>query len=410
MSHISELSKRISDDIISSLKNELNYISNYVFQSSLKNIDSGYCMKFIIPVEKVLNLSKLINIPINEISDAFIADWNLPRNDHKMYGEPYYHILLLLFYYGVVNRQEVMSKQCLSLILYRMWNGRLTNAIKYCDAKTMAYVVRNMLNKRHLVLTYNSPLTLINDYFVPTLFSKYADMVRRDPKNNLKLLFNQCFNRLRQIFYQNMSVDLTNPSAPSTAKSGLAVLYYKAKYEGTNIETKTPLDNEEAGIEDKLTSSEFNDMVDTITSNIVMNKYDLNSYSAPLIELIKSDHKLSTQGIEKIINKLHSPSNMDNIRDIISILLYLVSKNNISCTNEQQYYESIKKLVISSKNTTINKQVKILLDKLLTSILNQYNMNYDAYTDVRKSQFRAAVIYLLSEILYKHICVISHNI
>jgi ribosomal protein L17 len=140
-----------------------------------------------------------------------------------------------------------------------------------------------------------------------------------------------------------------------------------------------------------------------------MNKYDINSYSAPLIELIKSDHKLSTPGIEKIINKLHSADNMDNIRDIISILLYLVSKNNISCNNEQQYYESIKKLVISSKNTTINKQVKVLLDKLLTAILNQYNMNYDGYTDVRKSQFRAAVIYLLSEILYKHICIISHG-
>jgi hypothetical protein len=36
-------------------------------------------------------------------------------------------------------------------------------------------------------------------------------------------------------------------------------------------------------------------------------------------------------------------------------------------------------------------------------------MNYDGYTDVRKSQFRAAVIYLLSEILYKHICIISHG-
>ena len=48
-----------------------------------------------------------------------------------MYGDSYYHILLLIFYYGLRKGDPALKENTLLIILFKIWNGRKEKHIKF---------------------------------------------------------------------------------------------------------------------------------------------------------------------------------------------------------------------------------------------------------------------------------------
>ena len=100
----------------------------------------------------------------------------------------------------------------------------------------MAYVVSNMMNKKYYANKYSTPLEMIVQWFVPTIYNKYKSNIISN-SDETKRLFEQCFNRLRQIFRSNKVADLDTGGIKYT--SGLQPLYFEAKQKGLKISSNT---------------------------------------------------------------------------------------------------------------------------------------------------------------------------
>ena len=387
---------------INTLLRDLKKIIQDVF-SKFINDDKRYCSKFKLPANDVVNIAHDIGLPIDDIRNAFIKQWQLPRNDHQMYGNEFYHVLLLIFLYGVRNNNESLAKTVLTLILFRMWNGRLSNAIKFCDTDTMDYVTMYMGTNRHLFRKFNTPMQLIMEHFVPTMYKKYAPMVKTDT-DKLKLLFNQTYNRLHQVFYQGFAPSLKNPGK-NFANSGLAVHYYKAKKDGLKLSTvgQHNQNEDEYGFEQKLSSTNISDIVDGITNSIIMNYKP--TYDHELINDIAKYQNLNKNAVLKIAHAIHSNQYSEYIHDIISLMLQHLKHTDKEICNEKVFYKSIQNKIISSKHSSYNNQLKhtanLLLEKIIKSV---FNKDYSTYSTVRKLQLRNAFIMIFAYNLYNYVC------
>ena len=90
----------------------------------------------------------------------------------------------------------------------------------------MKYVISNELTNRHVLSKYENPVSLLKDYFMPTLLKKYGPEVNRDIIK-LKRLFEQSWARVRQIFVFNARTNIQ--TGKSEAQGGLLPIYMKAK-------------------------------------------------------------------------------------------------------------------------------------------------------------------------------------
>jgi len=390
--------------LINAVKKRLTRHIHDIFSKFVQE-QGGYCTKFKIPTSDIEKLNtKYFNISDKEISDAFTLAWKLPHNQHKMYSNKYYHNLLLLFIYGVRNNDEDLAKNALSLMLFRMWNGRLSGAIQYCDPDTMDYVVNYMGEARHLWKKYKTPLSLILDYFTPTLYKKYGPEVKTD-LDKVKNLFNQAWGRLFQIFYQNFSPSLVNPGK-SHARSGLAVLYYKAKEEGLKMSTANQsipnADEKEPGFEERFTTSEVQNMVDNITNTVIMTTHP--KIDPELVNLLKRDYKLNEWAVKKLIKETHSNEYSEQIHDILALIITHLHSSNKKLCDFKEFNNEIKRRIISSKHTSHNIQLKKAIDSILTDIFKKLNVDYSKYSNVRKNHIRAAIILIFAQYIREYLC------
>jgi hypothetical protein len=397
-----QLDKTLSSDknLLNSLVTELGRIVSSAYTQAM-NSDEGYCFKFMLPISSVLKLYALLKLDQKKVGEAFQSDWKFPSNA-TMYNDSYYHILLLLVYYGLKQKNRLLVEHALFIILMKLWNGRKAKFIKFCDKRVMNYVVTHMVNNKHLVTKYDSPMILLKEYFVPTLLAKYQDNIIRDPYW-LRQLFMQAWGRIEQMFRSNTRINME--TGAKEALGGLLPLYMKAKQENLYISSPKIMasDEEEPEFDQYSTIHNRDQIISTTTDYITMNVNP--QYSTTFISTVNDNTKVSSKVIEKILIAMHNHKYYDLIHDIISIMLSrtnVVDKNDI-CRPE--FLNNVKKNIISSKNTSEVRNIQKLLDLLVSQIFKEkLNINFSNYSNVQQIQIRNVVIYGLIYNLRKRNC------
>ncbi|MEM4385633.1 MAG: hypothetical protein QXD03_03705 [Candidatus Anstonellales archaeon] len=405
----SEIEKKLLND-----QNLLNSISSYlsltvqrIFSDSIKK-DISYCMIFMMNSDKIArDIAKMLSVDLNELSYSFMVSWKLPSHDFKMYGNPFYHVMLILYAFGVKNGKDDIGRNAIKLILMKLWNGRLRRSIRYCKPEYMNYVINNMITNRRLFRKYSNPFSLLTEYFLPSIYDSdnYKKLVKADVSNT-KIVFTRCYNRITQLFYQDYYDDpITGKSGP---KSGIANLYYKAYEEGKKITTSTQEGGPE-GVEsslDRLTGDEIEQVLSRMIDYMIT--YQDKNYSDELIDMISKSCMMKPDGIRKIIDSLHRHENEELIKDIaikIINMIYPISKSKV-CTS-YFFVNTIKMKIISSKNTPSISALNESIFMLLRNVYKHMGYNFDDYSASRKLHLRNMMIYLISYFLQKSICSMS---
>ena len=373
-------------------------ISNAYTQ--LMQTDEGYCFKFTLPITAINKLYQDIGIDPIRVLNAYKKDWGSVLT--SMHKDSYYQILLLILYYAIQNNKQPLAENALTIILMKIWNGRKHRMLKYCDKRVMNYVVNNMMTNRHVINKYDNPLSLIKDYFVPTLLKKYAPEIKQDI-GKLKRIFEQCYARIFQLWTQNARMNLqTNKKE---AQNGILPLYIKAKQEGLYMQSTSIRSGEdqESSFDQYSSISNRDEIVTKTVDNITMNPNP--QYPAPIIQNINRNTSVSNKIIEKILSSMHNHQNHDLLTEILSIILTrtnIVDKTDIC---DVKFKADIKRYVIGSKNNADIKKLQSLLNSLLEKILPKIaNIQLSSYSNVHQMQIRNVIIYGLEYNLIKTIC------
>lgn len=406
MSKIAELATTI-DPVMKSgvdkqIYSEMSKVISQAYTQTMSS-DEGFCFKFTIPMTIVMKFYEKLNLPEKTVSTAFSADWGHP-DSARMFSDPYYQILSLILYWGLLNKQDNLTKNALMLILMKLWNGRKHKYLKFCDKRIMKYVITHMTTNKHMVSKYDTPVTLLKDYFVPTILLKYSPHVLESPVK-LKRLFEQSHTRIRQLFVFNMRKNIE--TGKSEATGGLLPMYMKAREQGMQMSTQIVRsddeDGGEASFEKHGSISNRDEISTTVTDYITMNSNP--QYPAALISMINSSTKVSSKVIERILKALHNHKYYDQIHDLITLIL---SRTNVSERTDickSDYFANLKKNIISSKNNEETNKIQLILNDILQDLFkNILGFDFHNYSNVSKIQIRNVLIYGLHHNLRKFIC------
>jgi len=398
-----QLDKTIQADptLLTKLHGELSKMVSAAYQQAMSS-DEGYCFKFTLQTTAVMGLYPLLKLNQVEVGKSFQTDWKFPNNA-IMYNDPYYQILILITYYGIRHNDDQMINNALFILLQKIWNGRKYAYIKYCDKKVMAYVISHMVNKKHNVAKFDTPLALVRDYFVPTLMKKYRPEIAKDVYR-LRQLFMQCWARIDQMYIFNPVVDIK--TGEKRAQGGLLPLYMKAKEEGLYVSTPTIMkgDSEEEPNFDQYSTIHNRDTIVTSTADYI----SMNSkvqYPEAFINEINKNTKVSTKVISQMLTALHNHKNYDLIHDILSMILSRMNIADKSDICSKEFMSNVKRNIISSKNTEEIRKLQKLLAMLSAKIFSE-NLLIDIqnYGKAQQMQITNVVLYGLIYNLRKHNC------
>ena len=400
LSHL-ELSFKQNPKLERQLKTKLQKIVLNTYTASINRSDGfGYGSKFKIPNKEVYDLVDDLGYTKEQLSTAFRTQWGYPKTA-TMYNDAYYHILVTICLYGARHNNDELIKNALTIGLFKIWNGRLSSAIRWCNQSIMKYVIANMLTGKHLTRKYSDPASLIMKYFTPTLMKKYVPMIKAD-SDRTKLFYMQWYVRINQIFYQNFTPDLNN-KGKTKALSGLAVLYYKAAEQGlrsysqkidSNIEDDMP------SIDSFMTTHSDEELISNITTYITMN-YSVN-YDNKFKAFLKKESKINEMSINNILRGLHR-SDSDIIHDFITIIINILNLKGAAEALSPSFFSIVKQKLISSKHTENIINLKKIAGIILTDILKTYmKINYNDFSDVRQSQLRKSLIYAIAYNIQKY--------
>lgn len=396
--------KEVYKDVENSLKSTKT--ENHVFTTLTKIIsnaymqvmssEDGYCFKFTLPISTINRLYTDLNIDQQKVSDAFMKDWG-PKLT-SMHQDSYYQMLLLLIYYGIQNDRKYLADNALMVILMKIWNGRKHTFFKFCNPKIMNYVINNMTSSRHNVSKYPNPVSLLKDYFVPTLMKKYQPEIKNDI-TKVKRLFEQCYSRVYELFVQNPRFNID--TGKNEAQGGLLPLYMKAKKEGLYMQSSTTDDDSQFG--DYASSSNREKITQYVVDGITMSPNP--QYPNTIVQNINKSTKVSNKIITSILKELHNHKYYDHLTDIISLILSktnVVDKTDICNPN---FKSNIRKNIISSKNNADIKKLQQLINSLLDVILPKIvGTELNQYSNVHQLQIRNVIIYGLEYNLVKTMC------
>ena len=332
----------------------------------------SYCMKLIVNDKDVTSLIQYTP-GFNDVKEyksqlrfSFLKDWGIPlEGKNLMYGNDYYHLLLLFVLYGLKNNNRNISLLSLELIMYKIWNGRLSIGFpKLCDPDIMKYVVANM-TKKHKARHHDNPFDLINDHYATSVLLKYTPNILLDPIDGLKTIFNQSYIRIRQTF---ISTSKVNPdTGMNVSTGGLQIKYYKAVDNGNRF-SKMASNNGDLNITDMLSSNSYDETIDQITSTMILSKKE---YPPDFLVFLNKQTKVKKDTILWITQDIHNYKYEEIIRDIISYVFRQLSTKNITkndILSKRFVTDIIKKLVISSKHTPIISDIKKLCFELLNEL------------------------------------------
>ena len=401
---------RKNPELKKELSIELNQLNRKVFSTSITQQNQGWCIIYKIPQNEILEFATTkFGIDLAALKKAFVTQWNIPNAETSplyMYGNNFYHVLLLFIIYALRNNEEQIAKNSLILFCCKIWNGRRQKHIKICNPEIMRYVVANASGKKYVKL-YDSPLSMITQKLVPNLLDKYGHDVKNDSTKSINFL-NQAHNRIRQLFIQTATPNLKTGRVEAT--KGLAVEYFDAYKKGLKISdikisTNDELSNLNQSSINNYSGHIYEELINNIVNYIVMNiepKYDQN-----IINFINVNTTTRPIHIEIILKNLHNISYEDYIHDLISLLfrqLQITDKNDVC--NPIFLTDTVKKKIISSKHTTNIVQLKSILDRLLDIIFREKigYRDYNIYSSPSKGKLRNVVIYGLCYNIQKFIC------
>lgn len=400
-----------SPDLERDIKFELDKLNRKIFSTSITQ-HQGWCITYKIPQIEVTNLALKLNLDLDNIKKSFVTQWKIPNVSSSplfMYGNTYYHILLLFITYGLNYNNELLSKAALTLFCCKIWNGRRQKYIPYCNPDIMRYVVMNAGGKKYARI-YDTPLHMIITKTVPNLLEKYGPEIKKDSTKTINIL-NQSHSRIRQLFVSDMSPNIR--TGRSEANSGLAPEYFEASKKGlklSNIKIVSSEDDDTQSINQYSTHS-HEEMITDITNYISMNidpKYDSN-----IIQFINKMTTTRPGHIKLILLSIHSIKYEDFIHDLIGLLFKQLQVNNKKDICVPTFLvELVKKRVISSKHSTIITQLKSLLDLLLEKIFKDTvgYRDYTLYSTPSRGKLRNIIIYGLCYNIQKYICSESRGI
>jgi hypothetical protein len=366
--------------------------------------DESFCFKFSLPLIPVNNFYKILKIDPKEVNKVIHADWG--KRLTKMHTDPYYQILLLFIYYGITNKKEMFAKSALTILLMKIWNGRKSKFFKYCDKRVMKYVISHELTNRHVLSKYENPVSLLKDYFMPTILKKYGPEIDKDIFK-LKRLFEQSWARVRQIFVFNARTNIR--TGKSEAQGGLLPIYMKTREEGKHLSTKsirtTGFGDEESvtGYEEYATTHNRDEIVSKTTDYIILNKS--NKYSQKFVSEINKKTNVSIKIIDQILDYIHIQSNYDIIQNLIVLILSRCDINLKEDICKREFTNNIRKNIISSKNNKEINKIQRLLDHMLTKFFKEkLRSNFNKYSSVHKIKIRNVITYALEYNLVKLNC------
>ena len=388
---------------------QLSAFVNKAFNQSMLS-DEGYCFKFSPPYSQVLALYKMVGFDQKqEVFPAFRKDWGSGAMSNQMHSDPYYQILLLFAYYGILEKKDYFYKNAMMCIFMKIWNGRKVRYIKFCDKKIMKYVVTHMVTKKHAVSKYDAPINLLYDYHIPKLFKKYAPEIKRNPIK-LKRLFEQMYSRINQHFMFNPRRNLV--TGKNEAQGGLLPLYMKAQKEGMSVSTPNiGMGDDEAGFDEYSTVHIRDQITNDVTDYITMNPNPM--YPDTLIKSFNRQFRIKEITIKSILQSMHSNRYQDIIHDLISIILSRTNVSDKIDVCKTTYRDVVKKTIISSKNNPDTRKIQKLCDILLTKIFDNNLKDtqgkpltkvYNKYSDVTKIQIRNVLIYGIVFNINKAVC------
>lgn len=409
LSKINQLMKKFEEEISNdpNKKRKISsFLSNIVSSISTRamNFDESYCMRFSLPVNFSNKFFEHIDsFTQQDLYDAFLNDWGHGAMRNKMHSDPYYQICLLLICYAITNNEKNIKNNALSIMLFKLWNGRKTRFLKWCDPDIMKYVVSYMASNRYLVTKYNDPLDLVINYFVPTLLKAYEDKIKRDPRY-LKNLFEGGYVRIRQLFVQDNFTNIKTGQRES--RGGLMLLYKKAHDEGLSMKNPNIRKDEEnvPGFGDYLTGSQAEEVANKVSDYITFNTNP--NYSDQFVRNLKLNEKIPIHKkvVKTILTQMHNHNYYDQLHEIITIML-----NQLKVTSQEEicgkeFYDKFKKS-LSSKNNQNTRNRNELAMKILTDILgDELNIDLKNFDTVNQVQMRKVLFYGIAHNLREVIC------
>lgn len=388
---------QIDRNILHKLK-RFNHIvqMNFVARHS-----DGYCTRFIIPDKEFQSIfSDVPNLTDTNIKTAFKVGWKVDKPSH-MHENLYYLKLSLLAYHAAKTNNDELGEISLRLILFRIWNGRITRLIKWCNPEIMAAAISNCKSKKFLFNKYENPLDLIQLYFAPTIYAKYKDYMLRDVAES-KRLFEQCFHRIRQIFGSSDKPNIEGGGTRYT--SGLQPFYYAAYEKKDKI-----------GFNNKDTDTEFEDRISTSNISVLVNNIvthmtvTSNIYDDEIVNLIYNDVKgIKKNRISEILEKMHQLKYSDYLQDIIELYFRRFSGASERVFCSPDYYNNIKSRIVSSKNNVdianLKQLVDLLLDQIFKTDFEKPYTDYMQKTPNQRSQYKIIIYYGIAYNINKVMC------
>ncbi|MBC8427478.1 MAG: hypothetical protein H8D97_01160 [Proteobacteria bacterium] len=251
----------------------------------------------------------------------------------------------------------------------------------------------------------NTNVEMIVQHFVPTILRKYTSYILRD-STLTKTLFNQSFNRLRQLFRSD-SLGRDPATGKPQYRSGLQPLYFKAKKQGLKFSImKAVGGDQDTGVGDMLSSSGFDEQIENVTNYIIMN---INpNYSKQFLDFVNEESKIKLANIEKVVKLIHTHKYADEIREIIELTFSRLAEiQKAKFCSPGFLKDVIKKKIISSKHTTDVIKLKEVVDILLANVLDdnfEKQFSYNNWSNTQKSQWRRIIIYSIGYNIQRQIC------
>ena len=340
--------------LVADLKRKLQQVTSQVYLDA--QTSTTFCHRFLIPSNLPNILFKIYGVPEEKIKQDFR---HFGMHTNKMYEDPYYQSLLILYLAGVYLNDEALRKLSLFLILIKLYNGRIYVYFRVkCDDEIASYIIRNKLSGLSL-FKEKTPLQFLS-YYIDTLESKYLHDIKRDPLKYTKRLFEQAWGRINQVFRK------------------LSQLYYEAHKSGEkDISVQTVAKNEknELSINDSLFES---------TAELIIDKYK----KAKLLKAIKLPPE-EKKYLAKLLTVTESA--IDKVEE------YINNEHN-SAEVTAQLHALLKALKVSSENDLHRLPIVYSIDTVLGRKTEPNSVKFKEEVDASLSQ-------IFGPVFMKHISV-----
>lgn len=368
------------------VKNILKQIITKLSQDSLNNVT--FCDLFATPNKISDIILKILNISANQLAEGFYAIHFFKGN--AMHSNPYYHVLLLLYYIGLKKDDQIFRLYCLTLIYIKLYNGR---KIKYfpngCIPEIASYIVNNNLRASHSFKKYKTPFHLIVEYLAPSLDQSYALRIRNNPfheNEGIIKIMDQSWNRIDQIFM------------------GIQKYYYAAHAAGLKDATVGTITNDNEMQElVAQNNSRYENLAEKVNRTILLKKFRLTPDEAKKISqnLVLPQQYLDIA--EKFIDDLTLVDEDDHMKQVYELLFStfeIKDETDICNINISQLTTKITSTQGNDKMASFKKVVDAICNQIYKNVFSVQSYN-------QQQKLRKLIITLL---IYRMKAVLCKNV